>query len=146
MGTIGFISRMKDSFRQLQQNKSQEDNIKRTEELQELKQKRVMLEGKANLERLKQDEIRRISEAKQTVAEGSKFHKFMKVVEGLRKVQSSPNNQGNKTVKITKGLQRVQNSSQGVFSSQSRGLEIGNKGIDLGSSKKQKSPFDFGGN
>jgi hypothetical protein len=151
MGMIGFISRMKDSFRQSQSNRSIEDNLKRVNELQELKEKRVRLEGKATLETLRQDELRRISQSSQTIKEGSKVHKFIKAVQGLQRVSNekqgvfSAGINSSRPVKksVTKGLQKVTNQPQGVFS-QGSGLNMEHIKLETGSNNKKKSPFDLG--
>lgn len=82
MGILSKISEYKQKFREVQQNKSQVRNEQIAQEIRTLREQRIKLEGKANLERIRQQEKARINKAKLTT---SKLNKFRTMASNLKK-------------------------------------------------------------
>lgn len=127
VNVAAFIRRKKEQFQQARTRRGQEDNLRRADELQRLRTERIQTEGKAKLETLRQEEVRRISEAKAKTP--SKLKSFAM---GLQKATNSfkSSRPGKTTGRKTKRLY-------------SRESNRGSTGLDL--SPRNSSPFNFGG-
>ena len=127
MSISSMIRNKKEQFRNLQKARGQEDNIKRANELKKLREQRIQLEGKAELERLKQSELRRIESAK--VKAPSKLAAFGT---GLAAVMNKQKSQSKK-------LNRFGGLNRG-----STGIQLGGSGFNAGGNSKSSSAFSFG--
>ena len=69
-----YINKQKTKFKAKRTQMSQVENVKKAEELQKLREERIKLEGKANLEKARNEELRRIEAAKK--ANPNKLQRF----------------------------------------------------------------------
>lgn len=134
-----FIQRKKEAFRQQQVNKSQTENIKRADELQRLRTERIRMEGKANLEQAKQQELAKISAAKAKAP--SNLMKFGQGLAGV--INRAGKSKGTKSKGSMFGGNTVGGTgSKGIdFGGRANGSQFGGqKGLDFGG--KSSSPFN----
>lgn len=64
-GVGKYIREQKKKFREARLEKSKIDNVKKQEQIDELKKERIRMEEKARLEDIKMEEIKKIKEARQ---------------------------------------------------------------------------------
>ena len=128
MGILSRIGEAKAKFKTYQSDKSQRANVIKAEKLKELREERIRLEGKANLEKLQARERARIQTAKQNSGLTGKLKGYAKKAQGAR--------------------QRLKASRFGA--STSGGIQFGGSsssggGIDFGGRNTPSNTFGFGG-
>ena len=124
MGILNKIMEAKKKFKSYQKDKSEYANVQKATELKRLREERIRLEGKAKLEKLRQQERARIEKAKATV---SPINKIAKVVKGLQKTKNNV-------------------SKSNLFSSnkESKANDIFGKSENVFSGKQEKKNNPFG--
>jgi len=126
MGILSRINEAKSKFKKLQSDKSQRANVIKAEKLRELREERIKLEGKANLEKLEARERARIQTAKQNSGLGNKLKAYAKQINNSKPKASRFG------ASTSGGIQFGGSSSSGG-------------GIDFGGRNTKSDTFSFGG-
>jgi len=126
MGILSRIGEAKAKFKTYQSDKSQRANVIKAEKLKELREERIRLEGKANLEKLQARERARIQTAKQNSGLGSKLKSYAK------KINESKPKASRFGASTSGGIQFGGSTSNGG-------------GMDFGGSNTKSDTFNFGG-
>ena len=88
------ISKEKSKFRTMQRDKDTAHSVALAKELKQMKEERIRLEGRAKLEKLKEQEQARMKSAKKTIKEHSTARRFSKglanvINEGKKRAKKS---------------------------------------------------------